>query len=81
MGAYRDNSGILLPNGRKRTDKSPDFTCEITIDGRKLELSAWARTGQRGGTFYTLSARPKRDDPSGQPRAAGSDPRQRPLAR
>ena len=62
MGEYRDGSGILFPNERKQTDKSPDFTGEITIDGKPMELSAWWRDGRKG-RFLIVSARPKRYQP------------------
>ena len=62
MPSYRDGSGILFQNGRKQTDKSPDFTGEITIDGKPMELSAWWREGRKG-RFLTVSARPTRYPP------------------
>ena len=61
MSEGRDNGGILFPNTRKQTDRSPDYTGEITVDGRPMELSAWRRKG-RTGEYLTLAVRPRRQE-------------------
>lgn len=57
-------SGALYPNERKESDKQPDFTGPITIDGAELRLAAWtkqAKTGKNAGADYlSLSISEKR---------------------
>jgi len=36
----------IFPNGKKEKDTQPDYTGEITIDGKKYRLSAWKKTKQ-----------------------------------
>ncbi len=49
-----DNSGILFKNDRKQTEKHPDYTGSITINGIEHWLSAWIKKGQKG-SFMSLS--------------------------
>jgi len=57
MSEQREGSGILLTNRQKRSDRSPDYTGTVTINGNPYEISGWAKTGRNGGAFITLSLR------------------------
>lgn len=50
----RDNTGVLFKNNKKTSDKHPDFTGNITVNGKKLRLSAWTKDG-KAGKFISLS--------------------------
>ena len=54
------NSGALFKNDKKATEQHPDYTGNITIQGKEYYLSAWvnesARTGQ---TYFALKTTPK----------------------
>jgi hypothetical protein len=61
-------SGVLFKNDRKQRDTHPDYTGNIEITpefleqikahvGKKFQLSAWLKSGQRG-TFLSLSMQP-----------------------
>lgn len=54
------NSGALFRNDKRETEKHPDYTGNITIEGKEFYLSAWvnesARTGQK---YFALKATPK----------------------
>lgn len=54
------NSGALFRNDKKATEQHPDYTGNITIEGKEFYLSAWvnesARTGQK---YFALKATPK----------------------
>jgi len=42
------NKGVLFKNQNKKTDKHPDYTGQINIDGVDHWLSAWLNEGKRG---------------------------------
>ena len=51
----RDNSGSLFKNDKKTTDKHPDYTGRLLVDGKEFRLSAWLKTGNSGVKFMSLS--------------------------
>ena len=59
------NGGVLFKNDKKATDQHPDYTGNITIDGKEYYLSAWvnesAGTGQK---YFALKTKPKEDTPA-----------------
>ena len=58
--ADNKNSGVLFRNDKMATEQHPDYTGNITIEGKEFYLSAWvnesARTGQK---YFALKATPK----------------------
>ena len=60
MSENNKNGGVLFKNDKKATDQHPDYTGNITIDGKEYYLSAWvnesARTGQK---YFALKTTPK----------------------
>ena len=60
MSENKNNSGALFRNDKKATDQHPDYTGNITIEGKEFYLSAWvnesARTGQK---YFSIKATPK----------------------
>ena len=57
----KDNSGALFNNDRKETDKHPDMTGTITIEGKEYWLSAWNNTSKAGKKYMGLSAQMKEE--------------------
>lgn len=54
------NEGVLFPNYRKQSDKSPDFKGQANIDGVSYWVSAWKKTSRDGQTKYlSISFTPK----------------------
>ena len=60
MENNKNNSGVLFRNDKKLTGQHPDYTGNITIEGKEFYLSAWvnesARTGQK---YFALKATTK----------------------
>jgi hypothetical protein len=70
----KDNSGSLFRNERKEKDTHPDHTGTALIDGREYWVSAWIKTKQDGGKFFSMAFKSK--DEKGDLRQA-SKPKQK----
>ena len=53
------NSGALFKNNRKETEKHPDYTGSLNVDGHDYWLSAWLKTDKNGNKFMSLSVKRK----------------------
>jgi uncharacterized protein (DUF736 family) len=54
------NSGALFKNKKKNSDKHPDYTGTMNVNGREFWLSGWLKTAkQTGEKFFSLSVKPK----------------------
>lgn len=49
------NRGVLFKAKEKKSDKSPDYTGNINVDGVELKLSGWLKTSKAGEKFFSLS--------------------------
>lgn len=49
------NRGVLFKNNKKETEKHPDLSGSININGTEHWLNAWRKTSQNGNTFISLS--------------------------
>jgi hypothetical protein len=54
MKPQRNNAGVLFKNDRKDSERHPDYTGSICIDGVERRLSAWIKQGDRA-KFMSLS--------------------------
>jgi hypothetical protein len=64
--------GVLFKQREKKSDRSPDYTGEVQIDGVKYRLSGWAKQG-RSGTFLSLAVSKSDTQPTGASRQSSSD--------
>jgi uncharacterized protein (DUF736 family) len=56
MSDYDDsNRGVLFKNDRKKTEKHPDLSGTININGVDHWLNAWSKVSQNGKKFISLS--------------------------
>ena len=55
MAYDNTNRGVLFPEQEKKTDKSPDYTGKINIDGKDLRLAGWKQQSANGKVFLSLS--------------------------
>jgi len=61
------NRGVLFKNDRKETDKHPDYTGSLNVDGVEHWFSAWIKTSKNGKKFMSLSlGKPKEAKPIGE---------------
>ena len=73
-----NNSGMMARNDRRTTDKHPEFTGTITVDGRDYWISAWVNEGREGSKmegkkYFSIKVNPK-DLPASATRQAPSRP-------
>lgn len=61
----RDNTnrGVLFKNQRKQSDRHPDYTGSINVDGVEHFLDAWIKKSGKGETFMSLSVKRKDKQP------------------
>jgi hypothetical protein len=63
-----ENSGTLFKNDRRETDKHPEYTGSINVDGTDYWLSAWIKVSKDGSKkFFSLSVKPKDAKPAAKP--------------
>lgn len=72
MADKYDNSGALFKNDRKNSDRHPDYTGSLTIEGREYWIPGWLKEG-KSGRFMSLAVKPKDAAPK-QPRRESSVP-------
>jgi hypothetical protein len=57
------NRGILTKNQNKSSDKHPDLSGSLNVDGVDYWLSGWTKEG-KSGKFLSLSVKPKDAKPA-----------------
>lgn len=65
------NRGALFVNNRRTTDKHPNMTGSINVDGREYWISGWTKfKSSSGEKFLSLSVTPKEESRTPRPDAA-----------
>lgn len=54
-GYDNTNSGVLFVNERKSTDRHPDFTGQVNVEGVEYWMSAWKRKSKNGRGFLSIA--------------------------
>jgi hypothetical protein len=73
MADYDDkNRGSIWKNEKKTTDKHPDFTGSLNVDGKDYWVSAWRRKegASDRAPALSFSVKPKDGKPMDAPRPA-----------
>ena len=55
----RNNDGVLFQNDQRQSERSPDYSGSITVDGKPYWLSAWKKSSRDGKEYLSLAAKPK----------------------
>lgn len=71
------NRGVLFKNDEKRSDKSPDYSGNLNVDGVEFFLDAWVKEAQTGRKFMSVSVKVKDKQPQAQPQRAAPPSRAR----
>ena len=69
------NKGIISKNDRKTTDKHPDITGSLNVEGVEYFVDGWAKKrNSDGASFYSLSVKRKAKVAEKISRDAGFEP-------
>jgi hypothetical protein len=49
------NKGVLFKNKRKESDRHPDMTGTINIDGTEYWFSGWVKHSDKAGKFISVA--------------------------
>jgi hypothetical protein len=71
-----ENRGSIWKNEKKETDKHPDFTGSLNVDGTDYWVSAWKRKEGASDKAPALSFSVKKKDGKAPPTRSGSKPTQ-----
>lgn len=67
-----ENRGVLFQNTKKETEKHPDYTGELNVEGKEYWISGWKKVSKNGNPFVSLSIKPK--EPAGNQQKAAQSP-------
>ena len=66
--------GVLFTEENKKSDRSPDMTGSIEIEGKPYRIVAWSRVGSRSGKeFLSIKVSPQRDKSQTVPNHTNQD--------
>jgi uncharacterized protein (DUF736 family) len=69
MSDYDDtNKGVLFTQEEKESDRHPDLTGKVNVNGTEYRIAAWKRQSQNGLNYLSLSI--------SEPRPAGVSAKQ-----
>jgi hypothetical protein len=66
------NSGVLFKNEKATTDKHPQYTGKINIEGKDYRLACWIKEGKKG-KFMSLKVSELESKPEPKPKPSGAD--------
>tara|TARA_B100001939_G_C16645420_1_gene489460 strand:- start:78 stop:353 length:276 start_codon:yes stop_codon:yes gene_type:complete len=63
--------GVLFTEDNKKSDRSPDMTGSIEIEGKAYRIVAWNRVGTRSGKeFLSIKVSPQREKSQQEPQSS-----------
>jgi len=61
------NQGALFRNDRRESERHPEYTGSINVEGKEFYLSAWVKESKAGRKYFSLSVQPKQVQESDAP--------------
>jgi uncharacterized protein (DUF736 family) len=49
------NRGVLFQEQEKKSEKAPDYTGKLDVEGTEYRIAGWQRIGKSGKPFLSLS--------------------------
>ena len=53
-----ENRGVLFKEADKESEKHPDYTGKLNVNGTDYYLAGWIRESKKGAKFLSLSIKP-----------------------
>lgn len=69
----KEGFGSIFKNNQKKTDKSPDYTGHITLNGKEIRLSCWLATSKQGTKYFQVRASEDNKQPQTETKAKPAD--------
>lgn len=54
----QNNSGVFFKNDRKESEKHPDYTGTVVVDGKDYRIAVWNRVSQGGREYHSVAFTP-----------------------
>lgn len=51
----KEGQGVLFINTQKQSEKSPDYSGSIKINGKDVKISGWIKTSKLGTKYISLA--------------------------
>lgn len=52
----KEGYGAIFRNKQKKSEKSPDYTGSITLNGKEIKLSCWLAESKNGIKYFQVRA-------------------------
>ena len=80
MAYDNTNSGMIARNENRKTDKHPEFTGSLNVEGVDFWVSAWVNEGREGGKmegkkYFSLKISRKEQSVRGAPPISSGHPK------
>lgn len=49
------NKGVLFQEQEKKSEKAPDYTGKLNVEGKEFRIAGWKRLSKNGKPFLSLS--------------------------
>ncbi len=69
----KDMSGSLFREQEKKSEKSPDYTGKVKIEGKELRLAGWIKQTKSGDTYLSLAVSEPREGGAPRPKPSNDD--------